>query len=112
MVSQLYTAKSFYKLQDERKVAKNMSLSKKLRLDSKGYYLNKKTSKGEVYRQNVSANAKVYARSSKQGVTMYSAKRDIGKTDVEHFREGTKVHNKHAHMSDRKSLSSNRLYKR
>jgi len=103
MVSQLYSAKQFYKLQGEGKIAKGLNLSKKLRLDSKGFYLNKQNSKGETYFQRVSANDKVYSRS--EGVTLYSPSKDTAKTDVSHKKEGTKVHSKYAHTRDRTSFT-------
>jgi len=109
MVSTLKTAKEFYKLQNEGKIARGLNTSKKLRLDSKGFYLNKKTSNGNTYMQRVKSTDKVYSRS--EGVTMYSPKRDTEIVDVSHKKEGTKIHNKYAHMRDRTSFTG-KNYKR
>lgn len=105
MPSKIYNAKDYFKLQNEGKVGRNIPISKKLRLDSRGYYLNKRNSKGMIYRVDVKSTDKVYARSSNDGTTLYSKERDRDKTNVEHKKEGTKKHNSRPQFSDREAES-------
>ena len=103
MVSKTYTARTFFKLQSEGKIARGLSQDKKLRMDSRGYYLNKKSSKGGMYIQRVKATDKVYSRA--EGVTMYSKERDMKRTNVTHKQEGIKKHSSRPQFSDREAIT-------
>ena len=110
MVSKLRDAKSFYELQSKGKIAKPYSQSEKLNKDNKGFYLNKRNSVGEVFKQRVKNDDRVYTRST--GVTLYSSKNDksIVEVDTRHRSTPTE-HSPYAHMSDRNAKSTNRAYK-
>ena len=101
MVSKVYTAKRFFELQSDGKIAKGMNTSKKLRKDSQGYYLNKQNSKGQIYSQRVKSTDLVYSRA--EGVTRYSRDRDKTVKNVVHKVEGVKKHNDRPHFSDREA---------
>lgn len=97
MVSNLYTAEKFYELQKDGKVASKMGADKKLRKGKNGYFLEKSTPNGQVYKQKVGAKDLVYARSKKDGVTMYNKELD-GTKRTQGLKEGVKVHSKYAQL--------------
>lgn len=106
MVSNLHKANDYYQKQKKGQIAKDLSDEKRLQKDSKGFYLFKQNSKGEMFKQRVEKNDLVYSRN--EGTTLYSKSRDRDK-DSSHVSENKKVHDKKAHMSDRKG--GNTLYK-
>lgn len=110
MVSNLYSAGTFYKEQKAGKIAKGMNSHKKLIKGSSGYYLNKKHTNGVAYKQKVNANDMVYSRAS--GVTKYSASRDKGIKHLEKAKVGgsAKAHSNKKHMSDRVSSNRTKVY--
>lgn len=110
MVSNLYSAKNFYVQQQKGKVASNMSEDKKLLKDSKGFYLNKSKSNGLNFKERVSVNDKVYARSGKDGVTKYNAELDRSKK-TQALYESRKEHSNHAQMGDMARGSNGGVYK-
>lgn len=99
MVSNLYKAERFYKMQKNGMVAKGYPRKEKLLKDDKGYYLYKNKPSGKEYKQRVKADDKVYSRAS--GVTMYSKSRDRDVTDVRHKTETPQRHERTAHKYDR-----------
>lgn len=100
MVSNLYEADKFYDLQKKGKVASKIPLDKRLRKSKEGFYLKKSTPSGRTYKQKISKNDLVYARSSEQGVTRYNSDLDRTKS-TQGLKENLKQHAKHAHMGDR-----------
>lgn len=109
MPSNLYKADKFFELQKKGKIAKGYNVDRKLNKDSKGFYLNKNTSSGDIFKQRVGKEDLVYSRA--EGVTKYSGQRDKNKTKVSTERATPKEHQKHAHFGDRKSLTGKRIYK-
>lgn len=98
MVSLLYPASKFYEMQGQGKVASKVDANKKLKFGASGYYLNKSTPNGQMYKQKVKSNDLVYARS--ESVTMYNKNLDKSKR-TQGMKEGVKVHKSKAHMGDR-----------
>lgn len=109
MVSKLYEADKFFKLQKEGKVANSYATDKKLLKDSKGFYLIKNSKMGQ-YKQRVSKNDYVYSRA--EGVTKYSLDTDEKKTDIKTYNKATgKEHIPYRHTSDRKAKTTDRIYR-
>lgn len=100
MVSNLYSAKSFYVKQKEGSIAKSYGDGQKLQKDTKGFYLNRSKSNGDSYKQRVSQTDLVYTR-AETGVTLYSKERDEMRKSSS-MSESKKDHSKHAQFGDRK----------
>lgn len=105
MVSNLYTAKTFYKKQNKGKVMKNSRPRGKLYKDNKGFYIyNKSREKGDKYnKMYIPENAKVYARADK--VSVYSKSKDKSRIDVRHEVDSPAYHEKVAHKYDRETYT-------
>lgn len=111
MVSKLYNADKFYQMQKEGKIAKPYSKSQKLNKDNHGYFLNRKSSTGDLYKQRVKSTDLLYTR-TENGVTLYSYKKDKDVLDVATIHKSTgKQHNPYKHVSDREAFLTNRRYK-
>jgi len=112
MVSNLYKAEKFYEKQNGGSIAKPYFKVDKLNKDRDGFFLFKSKSNGNVYKQRVKKDDYVYTR--QEGVTKYSVKKDrariFPKTQTIRKESGTK-HKSKAHMSDRESISTDRIYK-
>lgn len=106
MVSNLYDAKTFYQMQKKGEIGRGLSPSKKLRKDSKGFYLTKSSPNGSVYKQRISQTDKVYSRS--EGVTAYSKELDK-KRKSNPVKESKKQHDKAPFDGDRQV--GNRVFK-
>ena len=114
MVSNLYTAESFYKKQKKGEIAKAYSSKEKLKKDSEGFYLNRTKKNGEMYKQRVKNNDFVYTR-AETGVTKYSIKRDRYKDEpsrtTKTFNKATgKEHIPYRHKTDRIAKTTSREY--
>jgi hypothetical protein len=100
MVSSLYKADEFYKLQKKGKIASVYVSDKKLKKDGKGFFVNRKNSQGEMFRQRVKDDDLVYTR-AETGVTKYSPARDKDLTNPDTLIYGSrKKWSKKAHTGD------------
>ncbi|MFW6173088.1 MAG: hypothetical protein ACOC5T_05030 [Elusimicrobiota bacterium] len=109
MVSNLYKANKFYDMQQEGKIASSYPKSKRLQFGRSGFFLNRKTSSGKMYKQPVKQSDYIYTR-AETGATKYSKERDRKKQSSGIDKGKPKQHKKHAHMGDYKT-STNKIYK-
>ena len=109
MPSKLYPATEFYKLQKEKKVARYMPEETRLNKDTKGFYVNKLTSKGMPYKMRVAKDDLVYARSKNDGVTVYSRERDLDLKHKYHVTTTPKKHAPYLHFNDRQTKTKKKF---
>lgn len=102
MVSKLYKADKFYEMQKSGKIANTLDKNKRLiKSGNEGYYLMKKKTNGDMYKQKVSSNDLVYSRD--EGVTKYSETLDRKRT-ASFKAETSKKHSNSKHFNDRASV--------
>ena len=110
MVSKLYPAKEFYERQKKGKIAVPYDNNQKLQKDNKGFYLYRSNRGGDIFKQRVNNDDKLYTR-SETGVTKYNEERDRdipAKTILKGTPHETAPYR---HMGDREAKSTDRIYK-
>lgn len=110
MVSKIYKANKFYQMQQKGNIAKPYAQDKKLKKDSKGFYLIKNKRNGENYKQRVKENDLIYSR--QEGVTKYTYQNDKRNLNPDTIHKSTgQEHFAHKHTSDREAFSTTKRYK-
>ena len=100
MVSNLHKADEFYKLQKKGKIAKVYDSSMKLRKDKNGFYVNRKSPQGEMFKQRVKSDDLIYTR-AETGATKYNPSRDKENLNPDTLIYGSrKEWSKKAHTGD------------
>jgi hypothetical protein len=111
MVSKLYSADKFYNMQKKGLIARPYTAkNEKLHKDKDGFFLYREKKNGDVYKQRVKNNDKIYTR-QETGATKYSKSKDRDITGVRHKKQTSKEHEPYAHMYDRTAKSTKRKYK-
>ena len=111
MVSKLYSADNFYKMQRKGEIARPYTAkNEKLHKDKDGFFLYREKKNGDVYKQRVKNNDKIYTR-QETGATKYTKSKDRDITDVRHKKQTPKQHEAHAHKYDRTARNTNKRYK-